>query len=132
MLVATLLLGIATFVVLNPLAAASTLRKQQVAAGLQSNLFALHTSAWQASFWLMQRDTLGDSLRKRIFIRAERASADGTTLEGVTVITVSEGQIAKHLSAREASLRDGSWLLKNVSSVPLGAQASALPELRFA
>ncbi len=129
-LVATLLLGIATFVVLNPLAAASTLRKQQVAAGLQSNLFALHTSAWQAGFWLMQRDTL-ETPAQRIFIRAERASADGTTLEGVTVITVSEGQIAKHLSAREASLRDGSWLLKNVSSVPLGAQASALPELRL-
>ena len=130
-LATTLILGVATFVVLNPLAAASTLRKQQVATQLQSNLFALHTSAWQPGFWLMQRDTLNHS-RQRVFIRAERASLDGTALEGVTVIAVSDGQIAEHLSASEATLQDGSWVLKNVSSVPLGGQAAHLSELRLA
>ena len=129
-LVTTFFLGVATFVILDPLAAASTLHKQQVVAQLQSSRFALHTDAWQPGFWLMQREENQES-RQRIFIRAERASADGAILEGVTVITVRAGQIAEHLSAREAVLQDGSWLLKDAEVVPLGGQAYARGDLRL-
>lgn len=120
--VVTLLLGLLSLAVLNPIVAATS-----TAYDARSSLYrsgeARTVAVSDGGLWLRQGSEAGQTV-----IQAARANPDGTILYDATFIEFGPGgRPVQRLSAREARLLPGEWSLTDVKSWPFGTDTN--PEL---
>lgn len=116
----TLAIGALAVGVLNPLVAATAkeyeLRSNELRSGSASVLSIATTG-----LWLRQGSDFGQTV-----IRADRASLDGTALEGVSMIRFSaDGTPNRRIEAEAARLVPGAWEMTNAKSWPLDRNRNA-------
>jgi lipopolysaccharide export system permease protein len=100
-----LIIGIASVAIYNPI---SAILKQR-AADLETRIFSRTLQTSGKPIWLRQR-----SLEGQAIFRADGAINDTTTITGVTVYTFTNtGTFTQRIEAREATLHQGFWSLKN-------------------
>ena len=100
-----LIIGIASVAIYNPI---SALLKQR-AADLETRIFSRTLQSGGKTIWLRQRSVEGQAI-----FRADGAINDTTTITGVTVYTFTNaGTFTQRIEAREATLHQGFWSLKN-------------------
>ncbi|WP_054009105.1 LPS export ABC transporter permease LptG [Cypionkella psychrotolerans] len=103
--VVALLIGAVAVAVFNPLVAATSKAYDRLSAqrGQEGSLLSLS----EDGLWMRQGNAAGQSV-----IKAVRSDPDGTTLQGVTVITFNpEGTPTQRIEATSAQLLPGEWLL---------------------
>ena len=103
--VMALLIGAVAVAVFNPLVAATSKAYDRLSAqrGQEGSLLSLS----EDGLWMRQGNAAGQSV-----IKAVRSDPDGTTLQGVTVITFNpEGTPTQRIEATSAQLLPGEWLL---------------------
>ncbi len=119
-----LMVGALAVAVLNPLVAATSKRYQTLAESLGGGGGAAVSVSDQA-IWLRQSGGPGGNAadaNAQAVIRADRASLDGTTLHGVTLLVFdAESMPVRRLAADSATLDDQGWQLAGVKSWPLDA-----------
>jgi lipopolysaccharide export system permease protein len=97
------LIGIISVAAYNPL---SAVLKQQATA-IEARIFSKATSSAR-TIWIRQKSVDGQAI-----IRADGAIADAATVTGVTVFTFDhDGSFRHRIEAREATLHEGHWTLK--------------------
>ncbi|MFC7705032.1 LPS export ABC transporter permease LptG [Plastorhodobacter daqingensis] len=107
------LLGVLAVAVLNPLIAATSKRYEARAGQLTGSESVLSIS--REGLWLRQGGAEGQTV-----IRAQRASLDGTVLQGVTFLTFApESGPARRIEAAEARLTPGAWQVQDAKDWPL-------------
>lgn len=124
---AAVIFGLVAVAVLNPLVAATSKQYDALRQKLTETGGASITSVAENGLWLRQGGAEGQTV-----IQAARANADGTVLYDVTFLTFGpEGRPTRRISAAEAELGDGAWLLRGAKSWDLDAlnpeQAATLP-----
>jgi lipopolysaccharide export system permease protein len=112
---AALLVGVLSVMVLNPLVAATSKQYESLsshyARGTESVL-----SITREGLWLRQGGPEGQTV-----IRAARANLDGTHLSEVTFLTfAADGAPSARIEAAEAELTPGAWLLSGAKTWQLG------------
>lgn len=113
-LAASLLVGVAAVAILNPIVAATEKQYEARSAALSGREVS-SLSVSSTGFWLRQ-----GSQESQTVIHAQKANLDGTLLFQVTLFEFDlEGKALKRITAEEASLHDGHWLLSNTKSWPL-------------
>ena len=110
----SLLIGAAMVAAFNPIVASTSkefeARESQLRAG-GSSVLAFSDNA----LWLRQGDTAGQTV-----IRADRATLDGTELQGVSFITFGlDGGPVRRIEAASARLTPGGWDLIDAKVWPL-------------
>ncbi|MEO5615914.1 MAG: LPS export ABC transporter permease LptG [Cypionkella sp.] len=103
--VMALVIGAVAVAVFNPLVAATSKAYDRLSArsGQDGSLLSLSDDG----LWMRQGNAAGQSV-----IKALRSDPDGTTLQGVTVITLNrEGTPTQRIEATSAQLLPGEWLL---------------------
>jgi len=104
-LLVALLIGIGSVAVYNPISASL----KQKAADLETRIFSRTTQASGKTIWLRQKSQDGHAI-----FRADGSRTDTATLVGVTVYTFDlDGSFAHRIEAREATLHEGFWDLKD-------------------
>lgn len=112
-LAVTLMIGVASVAVLNPLVAATSKAYEARGDALRGSSSVL--SLGSSGLWLRQGDDSGQTV-----IRAQNANLDGTRLTGVTFLTFTpDGAPAQRINATAAQLSKGAWVLRDVKSWPL-------------
>ena len=105
---------------LNPIVAATGKAFEARAAELKqetNNVLSIGAN----NLWLRQ-----GTPDQQTVIRAERSDLDGTTLFAVTFITLdASGEPIQRVDAEKAQLTDGTWLLSNAKTWPLGRELNA-------
>lgn len=118
-IVVSLVLGVFSFAVYNPLASALAARFEQ----LEEQYFGRSSSSLSVSaegLWLRQGDSEGQTV-----IRARRASESIDQLWGVNIFQFDAAdQFIRRIDARRAILTDGAWLLRGVRSWTLPADGA--------
>jgi lipopolysaccharide export system permease protein len=100
------ILGMLAVTVANPIAAATSKRYELMKSSLRLGEEAV-LSVSREGLWLRQGGEGGQTV-----IHAARSNADGTSLSGVTLITISEdGTPARRVEAAGATLTAGAWKL---------------------
>jgi LPS export ABC transporter permease LptG len=103
-LLVAFLIGVLSITAYNPV---SALLRQQASA-IEARIFAKTAGPTARDIWIRQRSTDGQAI-----IRAEGAIGGTATITGVTMFTFDEaGAFAQRIEAREATLHDGHWALK--------------------
>ena len=103
-LLVAFLIGVLSITAYNPV---SALLRQQASA-IEARIFAKTAGPTARDIWIRQRSTDGQAI-----IRAEGAIGSTATITGVTMFTFDEaGAFAQRIEAREATLHDGHWALK--------------------
>jgi lipopolysaccharide export system permease protein len=98
-------IGILSVTAYNPL---SALLKRQ-ASEIEARIFSRASKATGQEVWIRQKSIDGQAI-----IRAERAVGGTATISGVTVFTFDDmGAFAQRIEAREATLHEGFWELKD-------------------
>lgn len=100
-----LLIGAVAVAVFNPLVAATSKAYDRLAAqrGPEGSVLSLS----EDGLWMRQGNATGQSV-----IKATRSDPDGTTLQGVTVISFGrQGTPTQRIEATSAQLLPGEWLL---------------------
>lgn len=99
-------IGIFTVTIYNPVASRLKDRATQV----ETIKLGRSKSAGEQQFWVRQRSTDGQAI-----IRAERSSASGSSLGGVTFFEFDkEGRFQSRVEGETAELRQGFWELQKV------------------
>ncbi|WP_426032107.1 LPS export ABC transporter permease LptG [Cypionkella sp. TWP1-2-1b2] len=108
--VMALLIGAVAVAVFNPLVAATSKTYDRLSAqsGQEGSLLSLS----EDGLWMRQGNAGGSSEAGQSVIKAVRSDPDGTTLQGVTVISFGlEGTPTQRIEATSAQLLPGEWLL---------------------
>lgn len=106
--IVSLLIGVLTVGVLNPLVAATSKRYEILYERYRSG-GADVLSLSSEGLWLRQGDRDGQTV-----IRANSANANGTRLQGVTFLTFApDGTPQRRIEAQRATLADGGWDLED-------------------
>lgn len=113
-LLATLLLGVLSVAVFNPIVSATSLQyetKAQRYAGGEASVLSVSPEG----LWMRQ-----GGLDQQTVIRASRASRDGTLMFGLTFLTFdSSGVPIRRIEAPEAQLTPGAWAVRKAKEWPL-------------
>lgn len=124
--VGALLFGVATVLLLNPLAARGVAASEEIESTLRSG-FSNVVSARSAP-WLRQSTPQGDTI---IGARAVRDS--GMTLSDAVFIHIDpDGNVTMREDAQEARLADGFWQLKGVRRVRPGEKPESIGASKLA
>lgn len=122
----SLLVGIITVTVLNPVAAVLLGRFEQLEAKYVRNQ-ASTLSVSRNGLWLRQADEGGQSV-----LHARRATHESMTLHSVIVFRFAEGdRFIGRIDAERAVLHPGFWLLQNAWQSSPGARAQFSEELEI-
>src|SRR5262249_37452942 len=114
-LISAVVLGSLVTIAYNPISAAL----QERAKRMEAELFDGRDQALQdaTGFWVNQVTSEGQSI-----INAVSSRAEGTQLVGISIFRLDpEGRFKDRIEAREAQLKDGHWLLKDVQHYTLEA-----------
>ncbi len=110
------LIGAMAVAVMNPIVAATSKRYADLRESYRSGDASV-LSIGAEGLWLRQGGPEGQSV-----IHAQRASTDATVLFDVSFVTYApNGGPAQRITAREARLEDGAWLLHQAKAWPLAA-----------
>ncbi|MGR3511797.1 MAG: LPS export ABC transporter permease LptG [Paracoccaceae bacterium] len=101
------LIGIIAVAAINPIVAATQKQYEAMTGAISGEASTLSVS--EEGLWLRQGSSDGQTV-----IRADRANLDGTTLFDVTFLGfASDGAPTFRIDAREASLVEGAWAIKD-------------------
>jgi lipopolysaccharide export system permease protein len=99
------LIGIVSITLYNPLSA----QLKQKASAIESRVFTSPLKTSEKDIWIRQRSLDGQAI-----IRADGVIGGTATLTGVAVFTFDEkGAFSQRIEAREATLHEGFWELKD-------------------
>jgi len=114
-LISAIVLGSLVTTAYNPISAALKERSKRMEAELSDGRDQGVQDA--AGFWVNQVTSEGQSI-----INAASSRAEGTQLSGISIFRLDpEGRFKDRIEAREAQLKDGHWLLKDVQRYSLEA-----------
>lgn len=111
---ASLIVGLLSLAILNPIVASTSKQFEQRSGELRGNASVVSIGA--SGLWLRQGDA-----EKQTVIRAARSNLNGTVLEDVTFLTFDgTGGPTERIEAAQATLVQGAWALVGVKRWPLG------------
>lgn len=118
--------GVATLLVLNPLASVGFERAQVLEVEAHAGGAAPSTQPYAP--WIKQRTDEGETI-----IGARTTANQGLEIIGATFLRIGgDGQIAERLDAQRAHLRDGYWELAGVKRFRDGSTPDSLDTMRVA
>jgi lipopolysaccharide export system permease protein len=98
------MIGVLSITAYNPLSAVL----KQRASAIEAQIFARASKVDGKDVWIRQKSVDGQAI-----IRADAAVGGTSTIAGVTIFTFTEnGTFSQRIEAREATLHDGHWKLK--------------------
>lgn len=119
------LFGLATIFLLNPLAAYGFAKSEEIAAGWRNG--KVNDVATIRDPWLRQKTDQGETI-----IGAKSILDRGTTLSDATFIQFdTDSSIKERYDAKTAELKDGYWLLHDVTRFAFSQTPEKIAELRI-
>ncbi|WP_112662972.1 LPS export ABC transporter permease LptG [Microvirga flavescens] len=104
-----LALGVLSITVYNPVSA----HLKQRASNMEAKIFTKASQIGGKGIWIRQKSKDGQAI-----IRADSAVGETATIRGVTVFTFDDhGTFEQRIEAREATLHEGYWELKDARSL---------------
>ncbi len=124
-MVAAFALGVAALLVVNPIVAATQAQYERELLRFETGVSSV-SSVSEEGVWLRQGDGSGQTV-----IRAARSSLDGTILFEATFLAFdAAGTPIERIEAARAELSDGTWLLEDAKTWPLGTSDNAERDAR--